>query len=100
MVCEPVLGAFPTQVCLSFLRLCCIESSSANGFHHPIRKVYKFRMDPTGLEALELERAASVARFVYNWALGQWDTRRRKTLVDCESAPATPWGWLYEPRTP
>jgi putative transposase len=22
------------------------------------------------------------------------------TLVDCESAPATPWGWLYEPRTP
>jgi putative transposase len=26
--------------------------------------------------------------------------RRRKTLVDCESAPATPWGWLYEPRTP
>ena len=37
----------------------------------PGRKVYKFRMEPTGLEALELERAASVARFVYNWALGQ-----------------------------
>ena len=37
----------------------------------PCRKVYKFRMEPTELEALELERAASVARFVYNWALGQ-----------------------------
>jgi hypothetical protein len=30
----------------------------------PCRKVYKFRMEPTELEALELERAASVARYV------------------------------------
>ena len=33
------------------------------------RKVYKFRMEPTELEALELERTASVARHIYNWGL-------------------------------
>ena len=33
------------------------------------RKVYKFRMEPTELEALELERTASVARAIYNWGL-------------------------------
>ncbi|HXW89299.1 MAG TPA: helix-turn-helix domain-containing protein [Terriglobales bacterium] len=32
-------------------------------------KVYKFRMEPTELQGLELSRAAAVARFVYNWAL-------------------------------
>lgn len=35
----------------------------------PCRKAYKFRMEPTDLEALELERTASVARYAYNWAL-------------------------------
>ena len=33
------------------------------------RKVYKFRMEPTELEALELERTASVARSIYNGGL-------------------------------
>ena len=33
------------------------------------RKVYKFRLEPTELEALELERTASVARSIYNWGL-------------------------------
>ncbi|HXW92202.1 MAG TPA: RNA-guided endonuclease TnpB family protein, partial [Terriglobales bacterium] len=32
-------------------------------------KVYKFRMEPTELQGLELNRAAAVARFVYNWGL-------------------------------
>ena len=35
------------------------------------RKVYQFRMEPTELEALELERTASVARHIYNWALAR-----------------------------
>jgi len=33
------------------------------------RKVCKFRMEPTLLEADELERTADVARFIYNWGL-------------------------------
>ena len=33
------------------------------------RKVYKFRMEPTELEALELERTASVARYICNFGL-------------------------------
>ena len=37
----------------------------------PCRKTYKFRMEPTDVEALELERTASVARYVYNWGLEQ-----------------------------
>ncbi|HKE28010.1 MAG TPA: helix-turn-helix domain-containing protein [Bryobacteraceae bacterium] len=32
--------------------------------------VYRFRMEPTELQALELERTASVARYIYNWGLG------------------------------
>ena len=35
------------------------------------RKVYKFRLEPTELEALELERTASVARYIYNWGLAR-----------------------------
>jgi len=35
------------------------------------RKVYRFRMEPTELEALELERTASVARYIYNWGLAR-----------------------------
>ena len=37
----------------------------------PCRKVYKFRLEPTELEALELERTASVARYTYNWGLAR-----------------------------
>ena len=33
------------------------------------RKAYKFRMEPPEREALELERTASVARYIYNWGL-------------------------------
>jgi putative transposase len=54
----------------------------------PCRKVYKFRMEPTELEALELERAASVARFVYNWALGQ-----SKAYYQ-QHGKSKPWGEL------
>jgi len=32
-------------------------------------KVYRFRMDPTPLEADELDRMASVSRYIYNWSL-------------------------------
>ena len=35
----------------------------------PCRKVYKFRMEPTELEALALERTASVARYIHHWGL-------------------------------
>jgi len=37
----------------------------------PCRKAYKFRMEPTELEARELERTASVARYIYNWGLAR-----------------------------
>jgi transposase len=33
------------------------------------RKVYKFRLQPTALQVLALERTASVSRYIYNWAL-------------------------------
>jgi putative transposase len=54
----------------------------------PCRKVYKFRMEPAVLEAMELERTASVARYVYNWALGrcqEYYQQHRKSK---------PWGEL------
>ena len=35
------------------------------------RKAYRFRMEPTEMEALELERTASVARYIYNWGLAR-----------------------------
>ena len=35
------------------------------------RKVYRFRLESTELEALELERTASVARYIYNWGLAR-----------------------------
>ena len=38
------------------------------------RKVYRFRMEPTPLEADELERMASVSRFIYNWGLERCKT--------------------------
>src|SRR6516225_9312047 len=38
----------------------------------PGRKVYQFRMEPMEMEALELERTASVARYIYNWGLARW----------------------------
>ena len=31
--------------------------------------MYTFHIEPTELEALELERTASVARYIYNWGL-------------------------------
>ena len=70
----------------------------------PCRKVYKFRMEPTGLEALELERAASIARYVYNWALGQckeYYQQHGKSKPWGElSAELTEWKrtepWLYD----
>jgi len=34
-------------------------------------QVYRFRMEPTEMEALELERTASVARYIYNWGLAR-----------------------------
>ena len=54
----------------------------------PCRKVYKFRMEPTGSQALELERAASVARYVYNWALGQGKEYYQ------QHGKSKPWGEL------
>ena len=54
----------------------------------PCRKVYKFRMEPTGPQALELERAASVARYVYNWALGQCKEYYQ------QHGKSKPWGEL------
>jgi putative transposase len=33
------------------------------------RKVYRFRLEPRGSQDLELERTASVSRFIYNWRL-------------------------------
>jgi putative transposase len=33
------------------------------------RKVYRFRLEPVGSKDLELERTASVSRFIYNWGL-------------------------------
>ena len=38
------------------------------------RRTYKFRMEPTPLEADELLRMAGTARFVWNWALDRCQT--------------------------
>jgi hypothetical protein len=63
MVCKGCARCFPNQCGFAF-------STPLLNRNHPARmaatipgrKVYKFRMEPTGLEAPELERAASVAR--------------------------------------
>jgi len=81
-------------------------------------KVYKFRMEPTELQGLELSRAAAVARFVYNWALERcqrhykqhkrgkpWNelsaelTQLKKTEPWLYDFDAQMLGWWYEPET-
>jgi putative transposase len=52
------------------------------------RKVYKFRMEPTALEADELERTAGVARFIYNWGF------ERCQEYFQEHGKSKPWGEL------
>lgn len=42
------------------------------------RQVYTFRMEPTELEALELDQTASVARYVYNWGLARCQEYHRQ----------------------
>jgi putative transposase len=37
-------------------------------------KVYRFRLEPVGGQDLELERTASVSRFIYNWGLDRCQT--------------------------
>ena len=54
----------------------------------PCRKVYKFRMEPAALEAMELERMASVARYIYNWGLGRCQQYYR------QHGKSKPWGEL------
>ena len=54
----------------------------------PCRKVHKFRMEPAVLEAMELERMASLARYVYNWALGRCQQYYR------QHGQSKPWGEL------
>ena len=54
----------------------------------PCRKAYKFRMEPTPLEADELERIADVARFIYNWGL------ERCKAYYAEYRKSKPWGEL------
>jgi putative transposase len=41
------------------------------------RKVYRFRLEPVGNQDLELERTASVSRFIYNWGLDRCQTYYR-----------------------
>ena len=52
------------------------------------RKVYKFRLEPTEIQALELERTASVSRYVYNWGLDRCQTYYK------EIGKSKPWGEL------
>jgi putative transposase len=47
---------------------------------------HRIRLDPNNMEATGLARAAGVARFAYNWALGEW--QRQYAL--CKTAPALP----------
>jgi len=62
----------------------------------PCRKVYKFRLEPTELEALELERTASVARYAYNWLrpekLLEFDCLTRRESI----RPSVPSDVAYE----
>src|SRR5215475_4628190 len=67
------------------------------------RKVYRFRLEPTELEALELERTASVARYIYNWGLArcqQYYQQHGKgkpwaeLSVELTQLKQTEW-WLY-----
>jgi hypothetical protein len=57
------------------------------------RQVYKFRMEPTELEALELERTASVARYIYNWGLARGREYYR------QQGKGKPWA-NYRPSSP
>jgi hypothetical protein len=54
----------------------------------PCRKVYKFRMEPTEIEALELERSASVARYIYNFGLERCQQNYQ------QSGKSKPWAEL------
>jgi putative transposase len=47
---------------------------------------HRIRLDPNNMEANGLARAAGVARFAYNWALGEW--QRQYAL--CKANPALP----------
>jgi len=54
----------------------------------PCRKVYKLRMEPTEMEALELKRTASVARYIYNWGLARCRQHYQQRVV-AEGHPET-----------
>jgi putative transposase len=47
---------------------------------------HRIRLAPNNREANGLARAAGVARFAYNWALGEW--QRQYAL--CKTNPALP----------
>jgi hypothetical protein len=69
---RPGLGAFPTPSVFAFsspLVYTIIQHEWLPPSH--VARCTSSAWSPPGLEALELQRAASVARFVYNWALGQ-----------------------------
>jgi putative transposase len=55
---------------------------------------HRIRLDPNNMEANGLARAAGVARFAYNWALGEW--QRQYAL--CKANPALPstFPWMLE----
>ena len=52
------------------------------------RRVYRFRLEPVGSQDLELERTASVSRFIYNWGLDRCQTYYQA------SGQSLPWSQL------
>ena len=52
------------------------------------RKVFRFRMEPTETQQLELERTAGVSRYIYNWGLARYQSHYKTT------GKSLPWGEL------
>jgi len=63
------------------------------------RKVFKFRMQPTALQADELMRMTGTARFIWNWALERCKTFYKENSVDSVSDPRQ-WATLHEAGIP
>ena len=50
---------------------------------------HRIELDPTNAQATHLARAAGVARFAYNWALGQWNDIYQLHKLDPDVAPTS-----------
>ena len=50
---------------------------------------HRIELDPTNAQATHLAQAAGVARFAYNWALGQWNDIYHLHKLDPDVVPTS-----------